>query len=637
MSAVGPWRWVQLVAYLIVIPLSAAVLWIALERTTRPPEDPSMIAVPRAEFLGDLRGPTSTVELPDVWSRRTDSLVASYRAELELRVLPRRPWGVLVTKAERNAEVFVNGQSLGRLGVLAREPSRNGNRALYFPIPSTLLRPGWNEVRVEVHRVRDFPGQLAPFYLGPDEILREDYERRILVQRDVLWFFTASSFGLALMLGFLSIQRPGDSSYRWLTAQLLLWGLVSWLNLSTDPWFGEAGFRAALSLLGTWYCASAFMFVLRFIGRRRPAFERLVLLAAGGGSLLIIVASLIGRPWSATLPPLSTLLQMTLGIYVLHQLWDAFLRERELETFLLIYAAGIQVIFGAFAWSASAGAETTTASQYLFYSTPLFLGAIVAIMFRRFARALHESDALNATLEARIAAKTAELTRNHERLRELQQRETIARERERILRDMHDGVGGHLVASLATLRRLGLSETPLRDSLDQALVDLRLMIDSLDQEDGDLGVALGMLRGRLEPQLRGAGLKLDWRVEELPRLAHLDAAAILSVLRVVQEMITNVVKHADAACVMLRAHVDANWLVVQVCDDGVGFRNGAAELADLDGGGRPALRTIPPKRQLGRGLSNMRQRAAELGGTVEIAPGPERGTCVGLFLPLGEP
>jgi two-component system sensor histidine kinase UhpB len=84
------------------------------------------------------------------------------------------------------------------------------------------------------------------------------------------------------------------------------------------------------------------------------------------------------------------------------------------------------------------------------------------------------------------------------------------------------------------------------------------------------------------------------------------------VLRVVQEAITNVLKHARATTITVRTGVAAGrGPYVSVADDGSGFA---------------------PEHGEGRGLVNMRRRATELGGDLEIATGPG-GTCVTLWLP----
>jgi len=126
---------------------------------------------------------------------------------------------------------------------------------------------------------------------------------------------------------------------------------------------------------------------------------------------------------------------------------------------------------------------------------------------------------------------------------------------------------------------------------------MRLIIASLEDFGGDLSLALGAWRERLDPQLRAAGLGLEWRVEDLPPLPRLGPAEVLDVLRIVQEAITNVQKHARASRILLAARAVGQGVEIVIRDDGVGLAESGP----------------------GNGLRNMAMRAARLGGTVDVA------------------
>ena len=128
---------------------------------------------------------------------------------------------------------------------------------------------------------------------------------------------------------------------------------------------------------------------------------------------------------------------------------------------------------------------------------------------------------------------------------------------------------------------------------------------------------LGNLRYRLEPRLHAAGISLEWAVSDLPPLAYLDPENVRSVLRIIQEAFTNILKHAAAKRITVSTGVDhANARVfVRVADDGNGLDHSKAP---------------------GRGLENMKSRAAKLHGAVEFLSLKEGGTCVNLYLPLAK-
>jgi signal transduction histidine kinase len=182
------------------------------------------------------------------------------------------------------------------------------------------------------------------------------------------------------------------------------------------------------------------------------------------------------------------------------------------------------------------------------------------------------------------------------------------------MRDMHDGVGSQLMATLNAFERGQLPAQQVGDLLRQCIEDLRLVIDSLDAGEHNLVAALANLRYRLEPRLTAAGLGLGWDVDPQAG-SRLAPGAVLHVLRVVQEALNNAMKHAQATRLEVRAvnETGTGALCVEVTDDGIGTPFVAPTAAG----------------SAGRGLENMRQRARSLGGELELVR-RARGTCVRL-------
>jgi signal transduction histidine kinase len=244
------------------------------------------------------------------------------------------------------------------------------------------------------------------------------------------------------------------------------------------------------------------------------------------------------------------------------------------------------------------------------------VGLTAWVFVRRFIVALDTSEALSAELERRVAEKHAELERNYERLNRLERERAVAHERERMMADLHDGLGGQLVSTLAVLRSGEAEPRELEEALQGALDDMRLLIHSIQGDESDLVGALAMLRSRLAPRLQHAGLVVDWPVQDVPTPAGFGPEKALQVMRIVQEAIANVLKHAGAT--RLRVHTgviggaDRRHVCVGVDDDGHG---------------------LPETRSPGRGIANMRRRAAALGGRLELDSGPA-GTSLRLLLPL---
>jgi signal transduction histidine kinase len=172
--------------------------------------------------------------------------------------------------------------------------------------------------------------------------------------------------------------------------------------------------------------------------------------------------------------------------------------------------------------------------------------------------------------------------------------------------------------------RSGEARPPeLESAVQAALDDMRLMIHSLEVGEEDLLSALATLRARLAPRLQQAGIRVDWTVEEVPTPPGFGPEKALQVMRIVQEAIANVLKHAGATELRVRTGVERRdgcaAAVLRIEDDGRGLGASAP-------GGGPGP---------GRGLANMRRRAERIGARLEIRS-EGHGTAVRLELPLAE-
>ena len=213
---------------------------------------------------------------------------------------------------------------------------------------------------------------------------------------------------------------------------------------------------------------------------------------------------------------------------------------------------------------------------------------------------------------------------------------SLVEERLRIARELHDvvahslsviavqsGVGRHVIDDnpAAAKRALGAVETTSR----AALQELRRLLGVLRSEGaGAASLAPAPCLDGLEQlaeQVRAAGVPVDLRVA-VPA-GRLSPSAELSVYRVVQEALTNVVKHAGPASVRVRVAVrgDLDALVVEIVDDGCGPVPTPYPADDPDSSGH-------------HGIVGMRERVALFGGTLDVGHAPEGGFAVRARLPL---
>lgn len=182
-------------------------------------------------------------------------------------------------------------------------------------------------------------------------------------------------------------------------------------------------------------------------------------------------------------------------------------------------------------------------------------------------------------------------------------------ERQRIMLDLHDGIGGQLVNTLAYMENRDVGDETLRTALEDALRDLALMLDSLENDDS-INTLLGMLRTRLETLLEANDLKFDWQIGEEPVLPQSGISQNLHLARIVQEAITNVIKHANASVITIASNATS----VTISDNGSGF-----DMAKLSG------------QQGNHGIAGMRRRAEQIGAVLEMNSSAD-GTHIKLIL-----
>lgn len=206
----------------------------------------------------------------------------------------------------------------------------------------------------------------------------------------------------------------------------------------------------------------------------------------------------------------------------------------------------------------------------------------------------------------------------HLQLQFIKAREATEKERNRLLREMHDGLGAQLTTALYATRNEQASVDEIANYLQLALEDLRIMMDSMQAFDGDVATLLGQLRYRLERRIQQVGLELVWKVDDLPNFPNMTPQDALNLQRIVQETLVNTIKHAKANKVSLVAEMKTpHCLKIQIKDNGCGFDEQTVESS-------------------GRGLSNLHYRAVELNTRLTINSQVGCGTCVELLVPVSQ-
>ena len=516
-----------------------------------------------------------------------------------------------------DAALYVNGvQTEPAVSEAERYLALRGGRPAIWTIPEHFLRPGLNRLDLIVtgarHRALD-----APPVLGPAESIDRLYAALVRMTHAIRVVLPA----LALIAAVLALGAAAAVSnpVPWVALSAAA-ASVGTRTLATDMTVGatlgtfglvldQAALSATLVCLG---CA--------FVGLMSGAIRGSRLWIAAGSvlSLLLLSLALFGAYRNAEaleaaglgLPVVSLMFMAAASRQALRLPSDRPWRTRLVEGVglgLLTLTSTAAVVGGSgLVWGIGAPALDAVYG----------LGVVALLIGLAGVSALLAGQAIwrwvrdRPRLSRIIRSQQQEIEAAALALRQQERRSAVLEERQRLSRDMHDGIGGQLISLLARVRSRGITSEQLEGELTSGLAELRLMVDTLDTSDGAVADALAVLRSRIRTQVEAAGMTLEWSQPEALNGVAADPGWILNLNRLIQEAVTNAVRHSGGGslCVDIRLEGE-DRLVVTVRDDGVGF--------DRD--------TVRP----GRGLSNLTFRATQMGGLVSIARGEDgRGTVV---------
>ncbi|MBE1161400.1 sensor histidine kinase [Dyella sp. 7MK23] len=515
-------------------------------------------------------------------------------------------------KTDGPIAIYINGKLMYR----AQQRGQQWN-SLFTPL-WVGLEPGVSdtpvrEIVIRLEHSPAYPVAVSSLWLGPADALRGRYQVRQWLQEGLPAMLNAAFLAVGVFALFVWLKRchePGYLLFFNLSAIAFAAHLHYYVDLPiAHDWFGWLVLNSLCWLL------TAVHFLLRLLHGRPLRWLSRGMIAA---PLLIGVASL-PLPWALpNSPPMlaafyavELLMAMTVGFVGGICTWRSSREGR-----LVVVAIAISVLLGMSDWALHnnvIGPEGWFLGAYTNGVTFTLLGLL---MYRRYVNAIDEVEQVNAGLAQRLRLREVELEESHQRLREIEQRQLLSDERQRLMQDMHDGLGSTLISAIRSVEQGRMRDIEVSQLLKDCMDDLKLAIDSMEPVEADLLLLLATLRFRLEPRMESANVALMWNVQELPALSWLDPSSALNILRIVQECIANVLRHTRATVIRVATSAAADGVQVIIEDNGQGF-DVAATLW----------------RAGGRGLHNQQRRAQAVDGRVAWVSG-ETGTRFTLWLPL---
>ncbi len=606
------WRWVLALA----LPLGvvAFVQWWALQ----PSEDPRLLQLSQWRWVASAEAlPPASLsegEAADMPLRRLAAEPGALWLETEIQAQPAagEVWA-LSLEYRPSVRVFLDGALLADADGEAHTDARKrqllvGMRQLQINLPAAMLQGGTHRLQVRLAAPAKQRLSLNPAVIGPrDAVLAQDSARQ---RWQAFRSLTAGGALLgALFLGLVGWVRRDEPLYLLSAAHVALLALLLTPYVLAQQPLPTPYWRMLLDAADLAAKALQVAVVAHWVGLWGPRL-RWVLTGLLGLALPIDLWAAFHSlswgdfshpwPWWA-LGVRATLLALALGL-ALHSL----ARRPSVAQ----WGNAMLVGLSAFTWGWVSLASLALRVPMVDANTLAHAGWVlwvVLMLQRHFVMSARREKALRQELADELARRTRALEQAYAAQAQAQREQAAGEQRQRLLQDLHDGLG----ARLLTLRLQAgeLKPAELAQAIDECLLEMRLSVDTLSEEQGDLGVLLGSWRHRVAGMLRSAGLEMEWQVAEAPVLPCLRGSGALELVRLLHEALTNTVRHARARRIIVGTEADATHITLWWVDDGRG---------------------LDPQAVSGTGRRSMAARAQRLGGTLTVlSPAPRH------WLPLG--
>ncbi|WP_167755710.1 sensor histidine kinase [Vitreimonas flagellata] len=534
---------------------------------------------------------------------------------------PTEPLALYLTLREQIREIRVNGIIVQAVAPLPRLEGLITSEPSYYALPRAAIRAGPNQLEIEKD-VFGFDTALSEFAIGPADQLAGAYRWRTFLQTDLGMIGIALLVFTALLCLVVNWPPPDRPRVHALVALLVTCALATYV-LSFNPPI-ELSLSATV-LIWVWVNVAIALTMTQYSlhDARVPQPRWFVL-------VWIVLPAL------ASLPVLIAHVDVARqGEYLLGAVNAAYV--------LVIAAAGFSIVllaqastdgsarrwfdrtilalcFSAFAMDRIGSIFDLTSPfdatlPFTLSWSPIVAALLGLSMVLALAREATEArrtvQTANAVLKEKLATQERALADSYTAHAQMAQRAIVLEERQRIVRDMHDGIGGTLLGLKLQIGAGQLDAEAIQAALDAAITDMRLIVDSLDMADESVSEVMRAFESRVRKHIEAAGCTCVVEHALAPNGPALGPRVTLQILRILQEALANALRHSGASQISIGSAQEGELIRIYVRDDGRGFT----------------------KTSTGRGLSNMHHRAQAIGVSLEITSSAE-GTDVVLVVPF---
>lgn len=563
-------------------------------------EDWQKIALPHYQAMPEYAGLPPDLPLEKLWFHFTYKIPEDLKPNTSVGIYSTRVVGGIFA-------LYINDKLL-----LTNEEDwyMQWNYPFYAEIPMAYLQPG-NEIDIKVaipyRKVAGF--SIGSFYAGDARILKnwKAWREFFSIQLPIVFSILFLTFGvISLFLAWFNIDRKNNTLFSVIALIYAVLNMQFIYNIPDNRAI-EYWYLSITDSSISWFFAISTLYASYYAKEQLRWLANIAIVWA----ITVTIVTLPMWEWEV----IGFLAQhyITFVLYMALLISLVYTTIKEKNSSLGVVTACIFIyMLGGFYDLTHVSNQTYPDGYYLFtYATlPLLFFFLISLQKKYISshRLLLKN---NEIMQEKLQEQEEKLNEQHQQLL-IQSRKIVEQaERARLKDDLHDGVASSLYLLMLNLPD---SKEDMQEALQELVDDIQCVVLSR-QSESSLNDVLASYRSRIIARVEGACIKLDWQVDDVSELSWLEPSDVLCVLRLLQEAVTNALKHSKCTqlSVIAKLNPAKNSVEISVQDNGEGY-----DLDSVSGG---------------NGRRSMRHRAESLGAELVKHSCPT-GTSVSLLIPL---
>ena len=358
----------------------------------------------------------------------------------------------------------------------------------FVPFPSDALLRGSNSLTLRLASDTPWSLGLGNVELGEDRLIRNKYDRAYALQYLGPQIINGIIAALTLAILLFWLRRREEKSFFWLAMVGIIWWLRNLHYSAHDPFIGATAMWELVSVSIFLLTIAFLCFTVTVLAVRQRL--RWIKLTITAGFALILIRWVLLASGNSDFLAFVLLAPFTSSLSIIFVI--ATIRRPTAENMVMLVAITIAILWsfhdmfflGAM-WQ-GAGFQLQPFASFVVY------GAFAFSLGRRMLRAFDTTENLNVQLEANVAQVRQELSESEAARRKLEIAHAVELERERLMREIHDGIGSNLVTALAVAKKQD-SQSWTVGVLKRSIADLKIAIELTGAQQWGYGGSAGRL------------------------------------------------------------------------------------------------------------------------------------------------